>query len=110
MLSVKTHQTLKSKNIFDKTRQAGYLLEVPLLMMAVGILLAIFLPLLPKIIAKILLLIGVLIWIFGSYYMLIIPGWQPDTSSRLHFPWNWLAFITMSAVLLFVAAIYVWNG
>lgn len=93
-----------------KNKQAGYLLEVPLLMMVVGIFLAIFLPLLPKIIAKILLVIGALIWIAGSYYMLIIPGWQPDTSSRLRFPWNWLVLIGMSAILIFVTVMYVWKG
>lgn len=95
-----------------KKRQTGYLLEIPLFMMVVGILLAIFLPLLPKIAAKILLVIGVLIWIAGSYYMLIIPGWQPDVyaNQRLRFPWNWLAFIVMSAFLLFVMAMYVWHG
>ena len=95
-----------------KNKHAGYLLEVPLLMMAVGLLLAIFLPLLPKLIGKALLVIAVLIWIASSYYLLIIPGWQPDTyaNSRLRFPWNWLALIAMSAFLIFVTVMYVWKG
>lgn len=95
-----------------KNRQVGYLLEIPLLMMLVVILLAVFLPLFPKIIGKILLIMGALVWIAGSYYMLIIPGWQPETytKSRLRFPWNWLAFSAMSAFLLFVTGMYVWQG
>lgn len=98
--------------MLSKKQQTGYLLEVPLLIMVVGMLLAILLPILPKIIGKILLVVGILIWIAGSYYMLIIPGWQPDVyaSQRLRFPWNWLAFIAMSAFLVFVTGMYVWQG
>lgn len=72
--------------------------------------LAILLPLLPKIIAKILLVIGALVWIAGSYYMLIIPGWQPESYSRLRFSWNMLVFIGMSVILAFVTVMSVWHG
>lgn len=98
--------------MYLKNKQSGYLLEIPLFMMLAGILLAIFLPLLPKIMAKILLLLGALVWIAGSFYMLITPGWQPDsyTNSRLRFPWNWLAFIAISTFVAFITGMYIWHG
>jgi hypothetical protein len=88
-------------------KQAGYLLEIPLMMVAVGMLLAIFLPILPNIIGKIVFVIGVLVWIAGLYYMIVIPGWQPDTNTRLRHPWNSIVFTIIAALLVFIASDYV---
>lgn len=60
--------------------QRGYLLEIPLIIMITGILLAILMPILPKIATKILAVIGAIIFIAGFYYIIVIPGWQPNAS------------------------------
>lgn len=64
--------------------QRGYLLEVPLLMSAVGIATALLWNVLPEWMAKTMLGFAILVWIGGLYSMLIMPGWQPgNTSSRV---------------------------
>lgn len=93
-----------------KNKQSGYLLEVPLIMMAVVLLLAILLPILPKIVGKIILVIAALVWISGIYYIIVIPGWQPGNSSRLRYPWSLMVFIALAALLVFVTALYVLHG
>ncbi len=59
--------------------QRGYLLEIPLIIIVTGVLLAILIPILPKIATQILVVIGAIIFIAGFYYMIVIPGWQPNT-------------------------------
>jgi len=93
-----------------KNKQSGYLLEIPLIMMAVGILLAILLPILPKLVGKIVLVIGVLVWIGGIYYMIVIPGWQPRNSSHVHYTWSLMIFIALAALLAFATSVYVLYG
>lgn len=93
-----------------KNRQSGYLLEIPLLMMVVGIVLAIILPLMPVMIRKIFLVIGAVVWIFGIYYMIVIPGWQPSDHSRLRYPLNLIVFIGIAALLAAAVLHYVWYG
>jgi hypothetical protein len=91
-------------------KQSGYLLEVPIILMLVAILSAIFLPMLPIIIRKVFVVLAALIWIAGLYYMIVIPGWQPDTYSRLRYPWSLLSFLAIAAVLVFITVTYVVSG
>lgn len=89
-------------------RQRGYLLEIPLIVITMGILLAILIPILPKIASKILISIGMVILIGGFYYMLIIPGWQPN-AKPLKGIWKWSIFVSISLLLLFIASSYVFS-
>jgi hypothetical protein len=61
--------------------QSGYLMEVPLIMAVVGVLLAVVLPHLSIALRKGLLVLGTLVWLGGLYYMIVIPGWQPERRS-----------------------------
>lgn len=60
--------------------QRGYLLEIPLILIVTGILLAILIPILPKVATQLLVIIGTIIFISGFYYIIVIPGWQPSAS------------------------------
>ncbi len=82
------------------SKQAGYMIEIPILIAVVLLLLSWILPKLPLEFAKALAVLGALIVIAGAYYMLIVPGWQPAPSSRLRAPWNWLVFVLTAALLL----------
>lgn len=95
--------------MFSKNKQSGYLLEIPLIMALVGILLAVFLPILPEIIGKLLLIFSVLVFIGGFYYMIVIPGWQPHDIARLHYPWSLLVFIGIATLLVLLTIIYVFE-
>lgn len=57
--------------------QRGYAMEVPLIMAAVGVEVAMALPTLPGWAGKLALSIGALVWIWGLHYMLLTPGWLP---------------------------------
>ncbi|CAG1020321.1 hypothetical protein DOJK_00260 [Patescibacteria group bacterium] len=88
-------------------KQSGYLLEIPLLLAIDCILLSIFLPMISHIIIKkILLCIGVLIGLACSYYMIVIPGWQPNQSSRLPIIWRMIKFFMLTALVLFMTVQY----
>jgi len=68
-----------------KRGEQGYMLEFPLMVMATVVILAVLVPKLPPLPAKILLGAGVLIIIRGLHYMLLTPGWQPEGRS-IRFP------------------------
>ncbi len=80
-------------------RQSGYLYEVPLIIMVTGVATAFAVPRLPSILAKLVLVACYLVWIGGAYYMLLRPGWQPDTGRRLGRPWAILLFILIVLAL-----------
>ncbi len=84
--------------------QAGYLLEIPLIVAAVVVLLAIALPALPKypVLAKIAMVVGALIITAGLYYMIVIPGWRPDAKG-LSWPYNMVLFCIIAAFIALVA-------
>ncbi len=64
------------------SKQAGYLMEIPLIMVLVGVALAILVPVLPGVPGKIAMAVGGLVWIVGSFYLWVIPGWLPGDSHR----------------------------
>jgi hypothetical protein len=86
--------------------QSGYMLEVPLIMVAVGIVLAIAVPKLSVVPAKVLVVIGTLIWIGGLYYMIVIPGWRPNNTSHSPRWWRLAKFFAIAALLCFVVGSY----
>lgn len=83
-----------------RRRQRGYMMEVPLILMAVGIVVAILLPMLPPVGQKILLVLALVPVLFALYYMIVIPGWTPNSAGRLRPPWSLLLFAIVAIVLL----------
>lgn len=90
--------------MISKRVQSGYLLEVPLTMFAAGMLLALLLPLLPEMWGKVLFVAVALVMIWGSYYMIVIPGWQPGNPTRLRWPWNMVLFLFVALLIVVVTA------
>lgn len=81
-------------------RQSGYLLEVPILLV-VAVLGATFLfPQLSPAGRKILVVLAAMPVLFCLFYMIVTPGWRPDTSGRLRPPWSLLAFLLVAAVIV----------
>lgn len=76
--------------------QRGYLLEIPILLMVVGVVLSILIPNLPPLGQKIVFGIGAVPILFALFYMIVIPGWTPNYSGRLKWPWNWLVFLLVA--------------
>jgi hypothetical protein len=93
-----------------KRGQSGYLLEVPLIVMAVAVVLTVLLPMLPKVVGKVLAVAGSVAIIGGLYYMIVIPGWQPGDASRLRWPWNLLVFLTIASLIILATVGYVLKG
>lgn len=93
-----------------KRGQSGYLLEVPLIVMAVAVALTVLLPILPKVAGKILAVAGSVAIIGGLYYVIVIPGWQPGDASRLRWPWSLLVFLTIASLIIFATVGYVLKG
>lgn len=94
----------------SKGGQAGYMMEVPLLLLAVAVILSILVPKLPVVIGKILMVAGLLAWIGGLYYVIVVPGWRQGSSPRIARFW-WLAiFLVVSGLLIFVVGAYVVRG
>ena len=90
----------------SKHNQSGYMIEVAIIVMIVGILVSVVLPKLPPVGQKIAVVLGALVFIAGSYYMIVIPGWQPG-AKRLRWPWNLLVFIPVALVIAFIAGAFV---
>lgn len=88
------------EDLSSRRRQAGYLLEVPLILAATVIVVSIVLPMLPPLGQKILLALAAIPVLFALFYMIVIPGWQPDTSGRLRWPWNWVVFLLIAGLIL----------
>lgn len=93
-----------------KRDQSGYLLEVPLIVMAVAVVLAVLLPMVPKVVGKVLAVAGSTAIIGGLYYMIVIPGWQPRDASRLRWPWNLLVFLAIAFLIILATIGYVLKG
>ena len=94
----------------SSSRQAGYLLEVPLILMATAIILAVLLPSISGVTRQIALSIWVLICSGCLYYMILTPGWRPD-DGRGYLPlWRrilWFGLVVLSAL---VTLWYAWFG
>ena len=92
-----------------RRHQYGYMLEIPMLLVVVALGVAFLLPHLSSVGRKILVGIAALPVLFCLYYMIVIPGWQPDTSGRLKPPWNLLVFLQLAAMIVFGVVIFVVN-
>ncbi len=79
--------------------QRGYLLEVPLLMMAVSIATALLWSVLPAWAAKVMLGFAGLVWMGGLYSMWVMPDWQPGNSHSRR-PNRWQVLIGIALLIL----------
>jgi hypothetical protein len=78
-------------------RQCGYLLEIPILLVLTALGVAFLLPQMSPVGRKILLGIAVLPVVFCLFYMIVTPGWQPNSGGRLKPPWRLLGFLLLAA-------------
>ena len=69
-----------ARNPLALRRQRGYLMEIPILLAAVALGVALLFPALSPIGRKILLVAAVFPVLFCLYYMIVIPGWRPHPS------------------------------
>ena len=83
-----------------RSPQRGYLIEIPILLMVVGMVVALLLPHLAPAGRKVLISIAALPILFCLYYMIVIPGWTPNPGGRLKPPWNLLAFLLLAALIV----------
>lgn len=88
------------ERLSSRRHERGYLLEVPLLLVAVVLVVSIVLPKLPPLGQKILLALAAIPVLFALFYMIVTPGWQPDTRGRLRFPWNWIVFLLIAGLIV----------
>jgi hypothetical protein len=87
-------------------KQSGYMIEIPIGIALVIFILSVLLPKLPLVAAKALAIMGALLVTAGAFYMLIVPGWQPNSSGRLGRPWNWIVFILIAIALIGAAVAF----
>lgn len=91
----------------SRDRQHGYLLEIPLLFVAIVVILSIVLPMLPPLGQKILVALAAVPILFALFYMIVIPGWTPDTSGRLKWPWNWVVFLLVAIPIVIIVVAFI---
>lgn len=75
--------------------------------MAVGIVLATLLPILPPLGQKILMSIAAVLILFCLFYMIVIPGWMPSDNNRLKPPWSVLVFLLVAAAIIFFVVLFI---
>ena len=92
------------------TRQAGYLLEVPVILVATAIVLALLLPALTGIVRQLILSLGILIYVGCFYYILLTPGWQPEQDTGRLPPWRRILSFGLVATVALGAFWYTWFG
>ncbi len=90
-----------------KRLQAGYMHEIPMIMLAAGVVLSIVSRWVPPVPGKVLMVAWALTWIGGLYYIIIVPGWSPGHQSKAHQVVRWIIFLLLAAVLSFIAGAYV---
>ena len=91
-------------------KQAGYMMEMPLLIAAVGIVLAIILPMLQnKTIEIIIWIVSIVTVLPALYYMMVAPGWQPKQTGRSSPVWRSVILVIIIVLILFVTIAY-WNS
>jgi hypothetical protein len=86
--------------------QRGYLLEIPILFVVVVVILTVVLPHLPPLGQKIAVAIAGALILFFLFYMIVIPGWTPGYGGRLRWPWNWVVFVPVAALVIAVVVAF----
>ncbi len=88
------------------SRQRGYLLEIPILLVVSVVILSVILPNLPPLGQKILIGIVAVPVLFFLYYMIVVPGWMPGDKARLRPPWNMVLFLIVAAAVVGVVVAF----
>ena len=96
--------------ISTPSRQAGYLLEIPAILFATAIVLALLLPALTGIVRQLILSLGILIYVGCFYYILLTPGWQPEQDTGRLPPWRRILSFGLVATVALGAFWYTWFG
>jgi hypothetical protein len=78
--------------------ESGYLLEVPLLLMVLGMVSALVLPALSLPWQKAYIGLVTVPVLLGLYYTIVIPGWAPG--GRLSRPWALVLFSVVATVIV----------
>jgi len=89
------------------SRQRGYLLEIPILLVMVIVVASIILPRLPPLGQKITIALAAIPILFFLYYMIVIPGWMPTDTTRLKRPWNLVVFLLLAIPIVVIAVLIV---
>ena len=87
-------------------RQQGYLMEIPILLAAVALGVALLFPALSPIGRKVLMAVAAFPVLFCLYYMIVIPGWQPHPS-RLSQTTRMVLFIGAAIAIVAGVVMYV---
>ncbi|MBI5368357.1 MAG: protein kinase [Planctomycetes bacterium] len=85
--------------------ERGYMYEVPLMVMGTLVLLALLVPHLPPWLVKVAVAVGSVPVLFGLFYMLVTPGWQPGAARLPHLVRIVLFVLVAAGVLCFVGAL-----
>lgn len=91
-----------------KRLQSGYMIEIAIIVVIVGVLVSTILPHLPPAGQKVAVVLGAAVFIAGAYYMIVIPGWQPG-ARRLRWPWSMVVFVLVALAIAFVAGAFVFG-
>ena len=86
--------------------QDGYLLEVPVLLMVVGMIVAALFPNLPPPGQKVLVSGAVLPVLYSLHYMIVTPGWMPGIECFKPI-WRLSAFLLLAALVVTGVTIFV---
>jgi hypothetical protein len=76
--------------------QRGYLLEIPILLAAVTIVVAVLLPMLPPIGQRVLVALAAVPVLFCLYYMIVTPGWMPGQRIATGALVRWMLFMLLA--------------
>lgn len=89
----------------DLRKQMGYLLEIPIILVVIGVALAILLPNLPVLAGKVVVIVIAILFSIGLYYIMMVPGWMPTNKERRYRPYGLYAFTVL--IILASALAYV---
>jgi predicted secreted protein len=72
--------------------------------------LAILLPRSPSIGRDVLIVVAALALIWGLYYMIVTPGWQPGNPRSLRYPYSLMVFIVIALVIALLTVMHIFSG
>jgi hypothetical protein len=87
--------------------QRGYLFEIPLILTAVFLALALILPRLPGLGRKILLAVATVPTLVCLFYLIVLPGWTPGTPLRGRPTYRLALFLACAAATVAAVAVFI---
>lgn len=91
----------------SRQSQRGYLFEIPILLVVVILIVSAIFPKLPPWGQKTLIGVAAVPILFALFYMIVIPGWTPNSEGRLKWPWNWLVFLLVAIPIVAVVVLII---